>query len=189
MTDYKRQQKIYITKEEIKKFTNKYSVYDNKDTYDYIDGGCSIHEWLEKIVYKKCPDNRKLLENITTGKIDNIIRKFKRIFGHLNYKYDMLSLLLTKKIAKLEGKSYYQLYEISHHLKDIKININNIPKIRKWERQIEINNFNNIFMEIYKNIKIHCKKFTKTDIYNVMKLTRKQFIKKLNNHPYIRNKK
>lgn len=175
--------KIKITKEEIGRFVRKNTKYKNNETYGYIDGGCSIHEWLEDIVYKKCPENAKLLHEVTVGKVDDMLRGFKDIFGHLNYKYDTLSYILIKKISKIKKRDYGYLEAIESYFPDIQININHIPSCE--HRSYYMKKFNELFIKIYKYLKSQCKIITRADIMYVNKLTRKQFLKRIKYHPYI----
>jgi len=184
----------------IRKSQSKYKISNNDvnnfvinnppdiDMYSYIEGGCSIHEWLENILLRRSA-NTELLKSVSIGEVNDIIQEFKDVFAHINYKYDTLTNLLITKIAKEHNKSqyYYQLYEIEEYFKDIQININNIPQ-NKY-RNIYMDDFNEIFDRIYEHIKSRCPQFTKKDIQEVKSLTRKQFIKKIKDHPYIKSKK
>lgn len=141
---------------------------------------------MGEIVYQKCPDNKELLNDISSGKVDDMIVELMPIFAHINYKYDTLSYLLTNKITKIEGKPknyYYHLYEITHYFKYIQINIGYIPQSEY--RPIYLKEFEEIFIKIYKYIKIRCKQVVKNDILYVMTLTRKHFIKRIKYHPFI----
>ena len=141
---------------------------------------------MEKIIIEKCHNSDNLLKDISTGNIDNIIRELKRPLAHINYKYDTLTNILISKISKIEGKKYethYQLYEITHYFKYIQIKIGYIPQ-NKY-RSMYFKEFEEVFIKIYKYIKIRCKQVVKNDILGVITLTRKHFIKRIKYHPFI----